>query len=368
MRFRRKAKLFPGVYLNFSKTGISTTIGIPGASVNLGNKGAYLNTGIPGTGLYDRKRISVKGKANQNLAQQERSAHSEILSIEWQNAIESGKVETITSKGLQELKETLLDCHLERIDLKQEISKAKRTLRFASVLLLISYIMLFGFFISWFRENKKDKETYLADLKTQLENCFINIDMDIEASIQNKYQSLQRDYGQLLSCEKIWDITAAKELNAERLDPLNLKQISRKEVQLAFGDIDIIKSKQAALHFENANGGDLYIYPAFLLVVDTDKNFGLIDIRELNFDFQAQKILEEEAIPKDAFVSGKTWAKVNKDGSRDKRFKENQEIAICKYALLKLNSRTGLNEAYMFSSFEKSEKFSKTLLEYQEII
>lgn len=53
MRFRRKAKLFPGVYLNFSKSGISTTIGVPGASINLGKQGTYLNTGIPGTGLYD---------------------------------------------------------------------------------------------------------------------------------------------------------------------------------------------------------------------------------------------------------------------------------------------------------------------------
>jgi len=57
MRFRRRAKLFPGVYLNFSKTGISTTIGVRGASINIGNKGTYLNTGIPGTGLYDRQRI-----------------------------------------------------------------------------------------------------------------------------------------------------------------------------------------------------------------------------------------------------------------------------------------------------------------------
>jgi len=28
MGFRRRAKLFPGVYLNFSKNGISTTIGV----------------------------------------------------------------------------------------------------------------------------------------------------------------------------------------------------------------------------------------------------------------------------------------------------------------------------------------------------
>ena len=56
MRFRRRAKLFPGVYLNFSKSGIST-IGVRGASINIGKQGTYLNTGIPGTGIYDRQKI-----------------------------------------------------------------------------------------------------------------------------------------------------------------------------------------------------------------------------------------------------------------------------------------------------------------------
>ena len=57
MRFRRSVKIMPGVRINFSKSGVSTTIGPRGASVNIGKKGAYLNTGIPGTGLYMREKI-----------------------------------------------------------------------------------------------------------------------------------------------------------------------------------------------------------------------------------------------------------------------------------------------------------------------
>lgn len=58
INFRRRKKILPGVYLNFSKNGISTTIGPKGANINLGKKGAYLNTGIPGTGIYSRQKIS----------------------------------------------------------------------------------------------------------------------------------------------------------------------------------------------------------------------------------------------------------------------------------------------------------------------
>ena len=58
MRYRKRISILPGISINLSKSGISTTFGIKGLSVNVGSKGSYLNTGIPGTGLYDRTRIS----------------------------------------------------------------------------------------------------------------------------------------------------------------------------------------------------------------------------------------------------------------------------------------------------------------------
>ena len=57
MRFRKSISICKGVKLNFSKSGISATVGGKGISANLGKSGIYLNTSIPGTGLYDRKRI-----------------------------------------------------------------------------------------------------------------------------------------------------------------------------------------------------------------------------------------------------------------------------------------------------------------------
>lgn len=48
----------PGVHLNFSKSGVSTSIGPKGAKINIGKRGTYLNTSIPGTGLYSRQKIS----------------------------------------------------------------------------------------------------------------------------------------------------------------------------------------------------------------------------------------------------------------------------------------------------------------------
>jgi hypothetical protein len=58
MLFRKKIKILPGVNINISKSGLSTTIGPKGFSVNTGKNGSYLNTGLPGTGLYSRQKLS----------------------------------------------------------------------------------------------------------------------------------------------------------------------------------------------------------------------------------------------------------------------------------------------------------------------
>ena len=57
MRFRKRINIFKGVKLNFSDSGVSVTVGGKGVSANLGREGVFLNTSIPGTGLYDRKKL-----------------------------------------------------------------------------------------------------------------------------------------------------------------------------------------------------------------------------------------------------------------------------------------------------------------------
>ncbi len=50
-RFQRRIKILPGVTLNVSKSGVSTSIGTRGAHVTLGKNGVRTTVGIPGTGI-----------------------------------------------------------------------------------------------------------------------------------------------------------------------------------------------------------------------------------------------------------------------------------------------------------------------------
>lgn len=57
MRFRKRVKIVKGLYINFSNSGVSMSAGVRGLSFTTGKNGTYVNYGIPGTGIYDRKRI-----------------------------------------------------------------------------------------------------------------------------------------------------------------------------------------------------------------------------------------------------------------------------------------------------------------------
>lgn len=60
-RFQRSIKILPEVRLNFSKSGISTSLGGPGATVNLGRGRVRTTVGIPGTGMSYTEQSRIGG-------------------------------------------------------------------------------------------------------------------------------------------------------------------------------------------------------------------------------------------------------------------------------------------------------------------
>jgi hypothetical protein len=58
-RIRKSIKLFPGVRLNISGSGVSANIGVRGANVSVGPKGSFINVGVPGTGVGYREKVGT---------------------------------------------------------------------------------------------------------------------------------------------------------------------------------------------------------------------------------------------------------------------------------------------------------------------
>lgn len=71
LRFRKSVKVIPGVRLNFSKSGISTSLGATGARMTLSKSGVYSNVGLPGTGIYMREKMFKQSNPKSNLTAKE---------------------------------------------------------------------------------------------------------------------------------------------------------------------------------------------------------------------------------------------------------------------------------------------------------
>ena len=66
VRFRKSIKVLPGVRLNISKSGISTSVGKRGATVNFSKRGTRATVGIPGTGISYSTMVGKKRSSSQN--------------------------------------------------------------------------------------------------------------------------------------------------------------------------------------------------------------------------------------------------------------------------------------------------------------
>lgn len=99
--------------------------------------------------------------------------------------------------------------------------------------------------------------------------------------------------------------------------------------------------------------------------IRNETNFAIIGINELNFQQNYTRFTETSTVPRYSKIIGQTWAKVNKNGTRDKRFKSNYQIPVVRYGNIRLSTQTGLREEYEFSNYEFTEEFGKAFREFQ---
>ncbi len=90
IRFRRTLRIAPGVKINFSKSGMSTTVGPKGFHFTFGKRGIRRTVGIPGTGISEVDYI----KKNETPAEKEKKEEAEERREERAEESREGKRET----------------------------------------------------------------------------------------------------------------------------------------------------------------------------------------------------------------------------------------------------------------------------------
>lgn len=373
--YRRRIKIIPGVHLNFSKSGISTSIGVKGASVTLGKNGTYLNAGIPGLGIYSRQKLGGnKPPTADNVPVQDNEpkiapVYSPNRSV---GNIFSADPQEITSQDMQGVKETILTAHEQRLSLATDLQEVNRSLTKSKKRLLFSYIFLYGFIkksiAQKIKEDISNQKEAIGQIQEQIENSAVELDFKFDDDLLNGYTSVLESFKKLCSSIKIWDVTSAYDQDRVITRSAASVVVSKKEVHLDLKEIPDIKANFNPLYFQNGNGADIYFYPNFIIVYSSKQKFAIIGLNELRLTFTPVRFIETGNVPTDSKIIDRTWAKVNKNGTPDRRFKDNYEIPIVRYGNIALKTSTGLNEEYEFSNYEFAEDFASAFLNHQETI
>ena len=373
-RFSRRLQVFPGVKINFSTRGVSTTFGIPGASINIGPKGVYANTGIPGTGLHSRTHLDSPQGKHSDASHPHPSMHPvepDIYLPQNIGAIKSSDNNSITSHGLRGIKETLLAAYKEKKALKSEADQGRSALSLATKRL--NRIKRIPFHKHFFKKTLAEREQESLECNASLEGairqyneCKVKIDIQVEPPLLPGYQAIRRAFDLLQSSQRCWDITASRLIDKVRTRSYASTEIVRKSVSLRRTHLDFVESEFPAFHFVNTNGADLYLYPAFLVLFQSVNDFGLVDFKDLTILYSSTRFVETDPVPPDTLTVGSTWKYVNKDGSRDKRFSHNYQIPIVLYGELHFQSNQGLNEVFQFSNASAAEEFLRAFLAFKQ--
>lgn len=387
LRLRQTFTLFPGVRLNIGKRGISASIGVPGATVNIGQKGIRATVGLTGSGLsyttpnllYDDKR-SVTNPQHSSFA----GSHFEIPDVVPENVpsnakiympqagmneISSASVEVLTSTSLLPLRDLIAKAREQRAEVKADLQEALAAESKQKSELVRRKSSLFRWF---YKRRIAELETELPKTRAEIsrlvsweDSTKIEITFESSDASQRAYAAMVRAFDALKSSVKKWDITADKATDQFAERTLATRSVNRHPVTFDFSSTDLIQFTGQAMRFENINGDDILLYPGVAVIPRADGAFALIDLRELQIRAEHRGFHEEDGVPGDAHVAGYTWAKTNKNGSPDRRFKDNYQIPVCIYGNITFQSQTGVTEEYMVSNADAAQAFSEAVKRYQ---
>jgi hypothetical protein len=187
---------------------------------------------------------------------------------------------------------------------------------------------------------------WLASMKDALRKTTVIL-YDLEPEVEAAYSKLHDAFDILRSCSRTWHIEARGEVRDSKYHAGASWAVKRKQVSLTTGAPPFVKTN-VQVPLVPVGKKVLAFMPDRLLVFESQA-VGAINYSDLDLNVAESRFVEEEAVPQDATVVGRTWRYVNKKGGPDRRFKDNREIPICAYEQIHLSSKTGLNEIIQVS-------------------
>jgi hypothetical protein len=181
---------------------------------------------------------------------------------------------------------------------------------------------------------------------------------ELDEAVEREYESLHNAFLWLRSSHAVWHLEAYRAVGDRKREAGADQVVRRHRVMPAATRglvAGVVKTNIEVPIL--AAGRELLFFLPDRIMVQRGSQVGAIEYSELKVHLTATQFIESESPPRDAELVGNTWRYVNKSGGPDRRFKNNVQIPVMKYAQLRLQSGTGLDEAFQVSNIQAATQF-----------
>lgn len=308
IRFRKSINLGGGFRINISKSGVGYSWGTKGYRITKTANGNIRETySLPGTGISYTKENK---KSSQNNMQNDEAVNVDIGDI---NDFQSSEYADIISSISRTIK---LDKLTSVIIVFGALGIIFRPLL---ILILIGII--------------------LKIILLMISRVNLNYEMDEEHA--NIYDRTTACYGTLNKNCKLWRLTQYTNVQNRKTNAGANRSVNRKNIKIINSVPYYIKTNVNALTFDIGKE-KIVILPDKMLII-RNSQVGAISYDSIKINVGTSNFVESETVPSDAEIINYTWQYVNKNGSPDKRYKNNRKLPVCKYGTIEITSVEGLN-------------------------
>lgn len=399
MAWINRTEIAPGIYLDLSKVGVSTTIGVRGSSLT--RNGQYVNTGIPGTGFYERTKLVHTHQAHaplSNASADPKTAHANTLvvaiamaigvfcislafsflegCIVWAVfvvllifvAVISGMAgdkskEVDPSLWIYKAKATLPKLQGETKEvLKNFIGcyELARQIEYETKVVNALEDKMRGASNAKLEQLLWEHQSKLEELNRQLADVQMDVDAPLTDEEKEAYGKLCDAFEQVMHSAYAWFVAPSN--YGSPTEPHAQTIGKRRQASAYVGVFDYLKSDFDVPVLDTGDT-QYYIYPKFVIKASNVCEFEVYPLMPSAITASIVKYAEAEVKPLDAHSTEEAWLYANGDGSPDKRHTNNKLVPVYQYGCI--NFDLGSTQSrFMFSNGEASERFAETLAFY----
>lgn len=396
MAWINRKEIAPGVYLDLSKVGVSTTIGVRGSSLT--RNGQYVNTGIPGTGFYERTKLVHTHQAHAPLSNgsaDPQTAHANTLvvaiamaigvfcislafsflegCIVWAVfvvllifvAVISGMAgdkskEVDPSLWIYKAKATLPKLQGETKEvLKNFIGcyELARQIEYETKVVNALEDKMRGASNAKLEQLLWEHQSKLEELNRQLADVQMDVDAPLTDEEKEAYGKLCDAFEQVMHSAYAWFVAPSN--YGSPTEPHAQTIGKRRQASAYVGVFDYLKSDFDVPVLDTGDT-QYYIYPKFVIKASNVCEFEVYPLTPSAITASIVKHAEAEVKPLDAHSTEEAWLYANGDGSPDKRHTNNKLVPVYQYGCI--NFDLGSTQSrFMFSNGKASERFAEAL-------